>query len=123
MAQPPAAVVPDMTLNCWIYGDVIGNVFLVDISSTKTIAALKEAIKDKRAEALRDVDADDLDLYKPNNYVPRPYQENLSKIILSEHAQLLQMAGNKLSEVFLDLPPKHIHIIVGMYRRWFKLIY
>ena len=103
-----------MTLNCWIYGGVIGSVFLVDISSTKTIAALKETIKDKRAEALHGVSADDLDLYKPNNCVPRPYQENLSKIILSEHAQLLQMTDDKLSEVFLALPPKHIHIIVGM---------
>ena len=114
MAQPPAAVVPDITLNCWIYSGVIGTVIPVDISSTKTIPALKEAIKDKYAVALRDIDVPALVLYKPNNYVPRPYQENLSKIILSEHAQLLEMTGDKLSEVFLALPSNNIHIIVGM---------
>ena len=65
---------PDITLNCWVrsHGDTIYNVVFVEILSTKTVAALKEVIKNKNPESFRDVDVDNLVLYK----VSLPYGED-----------------------------------------------
>ena len=105
-----------LTLHCWVRGpDSIAGTFDVTVSRTQTVAALKEVIKDKKQAAFRDVDADTLALYKPRDPLPRPYRENLSKLILSEHGELLEMGDDELSEVFPEQPPKrHIHVIVGM---------
>ncbi|KAF8554451.1 hypothetical protein OG21DRAFT_1484651 [Imleria badia] len=90
-----------------------GGVFQVRISKTETVVALKEAIKNKKLEAFHDVDADTLSLYKPRNPVPTPVRGNLSKIILSEHAERLQEELSRLSQVFPEpLPEDRIHIIV-----------
>ena len=104
------------TLNCWARGPDAGRIFEVKISGTETVTALKEAIKDKKPAAFRDVDANALDLYKPREPVPRPYKDNLGKIILSQDGELLEMGDDKLSEVFPGRAPaeRHIHIIVGM---------
>lgn len=109
-----------LTLNCWVRGDVKRiSTFEVQISTTQSVPALKEAIKNKKQVAFHDVDANDLAVYVPSDYVHKPYKENLSKIILSEHRELLEDV-NELSEVFLESPPKHsIHIIVGMTRSKF----
>ncbi|KAI9569501.1 hypothetical protein HD554DRAFT_535796 [Boletus coccyginus] len=100
------------TLNCWIRGSDAGEIFHVKISKTEDVATLKEAIKNEAPVTFREVDAHTLHLYKPRNPLPRPYEDNLSKIILSEDGELLEMV-DKLSEVFPEQPPKrHIHIIV-----------
>ena len=103
------------TFNCWVRGPDVGSIFEVKISKTESVAALKKAIRSEKPVAFRDVDADTLALYKPRDPVPRPYKENLSKLIFSEHGELLEMGDDELSEVFPSPPPKHhIHIIVGM---------
>jgi len=56
--------VPDLTLNCWVHGHDIGRIFTVEISSTKTVSALRVAIKDMKPVDFHDVDADTLVLYK-----------------------------------------------------------
>ena len=60
------------------------------------------------------MEANTFDLHMPNDPLPRPFNENLSKIILSGHAECL-IELEELSEVFLEPPPKRdIHVIVGM---------
>jgi hypothetical protein len=104
-----------LSLNCWVRGSDVGRTFEVKISKTETVVALKKAIRNEKPAAFRDVDADTLDLYKPRDPVPRPYKENLSNLILSEHGELLEMGDDEISEVFSEPPPKrHIHVIVGM---------
>ncbi|KAI9459632.1 hypothetical protein HD554DRAFT_2029191 [Boletus coccyginus] len=101
-----------LTLHCWVHGEDVGRIVEVKISTTETVAALQEAIKNK---AQVDLAAHTLALYKPKDPLPRPYKENLSKFILSQHGKLLEMGDDELSEVFPTPPPKrHIHIIVGM---------
>lgn len=101
-----------LRLHCWVRGSDVGRSFQVKISETETVADFKEAIK---KQAFPDAAAYALDLYKPRDPVPRPYEENLSGIILSQHAELLKMGDDELSEVFPAPPPKrHIHVIVGM---------
>jgi hypothetical protein len=105
----------EFTLNCWVRGPHAGRIFGVKISNTETVATLKEAIKNKNSAAFRDVDAVTLDLYKPRDPVGEPYKEILSKFILSEHGELLEIGPRRLSRVFPNAPTEcNIHIIVGM---------
>jgi hypothetical protein len=99
------------TLNCWVRSENERGMFPVEISKTETVHDLKEAIKNKKAVAFRDVDAINFTLYKPKDPVSIPYEE---KLILSEHSERLEGA-DELSEVFPVQPPKRdIHLIVGM---------
>jgi len=103
------------TLNCWVRRSDAGRIFEVKISKTETVAALKEAIRNEKPAAFRDVDADALDLYKPRNPVGEPYQENLRQFILSVNGELLGIGPRRLSTVFPNAPPEcDVHIIVGM---------
>ncbi|KAF8416474.1 hypothetical protein L210DRAFT_3656571 [Boletus edulis BED1] len=105
-------VIDVATLSCWVRGQATDRVFEVKIPRAGNVAALKEAIKDKKPVDFRDVDADPLALYKLRDPVAGPYGENLSGVILSEHWELLRLS-NVLSEVFpTPSPARHIHIIV-----------
>jgi hypothetical protein len=50
-------------LNCLVLGGGPGNIFAIEIASTKDVGALKEAIKDKKKHAFDSVDADSLKLW------------------------------------------------------------
>ncbi|KAF8415149.1 hypothetical protein L210DRAFT_3657885 [Boletus edulis BED1] len=92
--------------------DATDRVFEVKIPRAGSVAALKEAIKDKKPVDFRDVDAESLALYKLRDPVTGPYDENLNGVILSEHGELLR-PSNVLSEAFpTPSPARHIHIIV-----------
>lgn len=116
MTAPPAAVVPDMTLNCWVRGNTTSNVFPVEISSTKTVAALRKVIKQEKPVGFCDVDPDDLALYK----VSLPYAEDdsleavLATCTISSLGKPLR-SSQKLSAIFMSLSANdQLHLIIGM---------
>jgi hypothetical protein len=101
-----------MTLNCWVHGDEIHQAFPVEISSTKTVGVLKDAIKNKKPVGFRDVDAKDLVLHKVS--VPFDNDPNLKETLqdLYLHADLLYPLQT-LSDIFTELPLQgHLHIMV-----------
>ncbi|KAH0834040.1 hypothetical protein J3R83DRAFT_11293 [Lanmaoa asiatica] len=100
-----------LTLNCWVRAQDSRGVFEVEISRTKTVAALQKAIKNEKPAAFHDVDADNLYLYKPRDPVAEPYEENLSNVVLSELGKPLPPL-RKLADLFIAAPEEHIHIIV-----------
>jgi hypothetical protein len=51
-------------LFCWVQGDDPEQAFSLDVSGTKNVSELKEAIKEKKKHTFRDVDADTLKLWK-----------------------------------------------------------
>jgi hypothetical protein len=51
-------------LLCWILGDDANCIFPVEIENGKTVGHLKDMIKNKNTDALRDVDAKVLTLWK-----------------------------------------------------------
>ncbi|KAH9966312.1 hypothetical protein BJV74DRAFT_747349, partial [Russula compacta] len=51
-------------INCWILDDEYDHVFAVKISRNEDVVALKDAIKAKMANSLRDIDSALLILYK-----------------------------------------------------------
>ncbi|KAF9220860.1 hypothetical protein BS17DRAFT_820387, partial [Gyrodon lividus] len=97
----------------WVRGQRANRVALIDISRTATVGTLQKLLKGSEENTFRAVDASALQLYKPRDPVPEPYDENLSSVILSELGEPLS-PSHELSEVFTAPPPKrHIHIIVG----------
>ena len=102
---------PDITLNCWVRGQEIHRIFAVEISSAKTIAVLQNTIRNNKPD-LGDIAADALDLYKVSLPDDEHLEQALEGLTFGPHERLRPL--DKLSEVFLALPPKHIHIIVGM---------
>ena|SRR5258707_7704073 len=97
----------NLTILCWILGDQYEHVFGVKISRNEIVDALKDAIKAKRQNFLKDIDATSLILYK----VTIPYTE------LAEHATALSgpklKLGKELSEVFVNgLLREHVHVVV-----------
>jgi len=109
-------MVQAFTLTCWVRGLDVGNIVQVKISRTETVTAPKEASRNKQPVDFRDVEANTLHLYQLRKPIPKPYKNNLSKIILSGHGELLETGDDQLSEVFSEQAPteRHIHIIVGM---------
>jgi hypothetical protein len=65
-----------LQLNCLVSGLASSNVFQVEIEKTKTVAALKDAIKDKKKPKLDHIAADSLDLWA----VSIPYRELAQKL-------------------------------------------
>ncbi|KAL4061796.1 hypothetical protein V8B97DRAFT_1878730 [Scleroderma yunnanense] len=64
-----------LTFQCWVYGQSIKRIFPVEVSKTKTVGTLRRVIKSEKPLDFRDVEADDLDLYK----VPSPDDEVLEE--------------------------------------------
>ena len=53
-----------LDLFCWVQGESHSHAFSVEIPETKTVSALREAIKEKKKVTFKNVDADALTLWK-----------------------------------------------------------
>ena len=58
-----------ITLQCWVIGNDPSRVFPVEIAKTKTIGALKKAIKDEKKPEFDQLVADILVLWKVSTYL------------------------------------------------------
>jgi Crinkler effector protein N-terminal domain len=108
----PSHYMDELTLNCWVRSEDPKAIFQVKVSSTDTVYDLQKAIKNVKPVAFRDVDPDDLTLYKPKAPISIPF-ESLRKFTLSENGEMLY-GMYRLSNVFPEPPPEYdIHVIVG----------
>jgi hypothetical protein len=100
-----------LDLNCLVLGHDASHVFSIEIGESKTIGALRKAIKDEKEHAFQHVDADALLLWKVSIPVNRSLHENLSKLDFVDKGSLLPV--KRLSGVFSDqLEDEHLHIVV-----------
>jgi hypothetical protein len=100
-----------LELNCLVQGDALRNAFSVEISSTKNVSALQEAIRKKKEPAFDRVPADTLVLWKVSIPADGLAKEDPRVHDLDEDQSLSPL--EELSEVFsASLPRKHIHIVV-----------
>jgi hypothetical protein len=58
----------ELELNCWVTDEDHRNIFPIEIARTRTVGALKDAIKDKRKRAFEDVDSSSLVLWKVSTF-------------------------------------------------------
>ncbi|OJA12588.1 hypothetical protein AZE42_06901, partial [Rhizopogon vesiculosus] len=99
------------TLDCIVFGESAGEIFPIEIASTKTVHTLKCMIKEEKKHVFHDVDTNNLKLWKVKNLlIDGAVQDNLKRH-LEEEESLLPIS--ELSEVFTELPEKNrLHIVV-----------
>jgi hypothetical protein len=87
------------------------HIFLIEIAESKTVGALRKAIKHEKRPAFDYIPPDTLVLWKVSIVVNRSLTENISKLNFIDEGSLFPM--EELSEVFSDLPyRKSLHIVV-----------
>ena len=97
----------DSALVCFVLGDKFSDYFPVEILSTKTVDALKEAIKRKKEFSLERVEASSLELWKVS--IPLDQLGEMANDMVPLHST------TNLSDIFTDfsdLPIDHVHILV-----------
>jgi hypothetical protein len=103
-----------LDLNCWILTEDYTSVFPVEIRCTKTVGALKNAIKENQrftGFTFQHVDSRNIDLWKVSIFNDTSLKQNVDELGLQNRPPLL--SSTKLSNVFLDEPKdEHVHIVV-----------
>jgi len=99
-------------LSLYVYVIGLGSPFPVDIERSKTVGHLKEAILQKRPNALKGIDAAELVLYKAALvYDAKDFEGLLPQALKVE----LEDPLSELSEIFPEKPrAKVISILVGV---------
>ncbi|KAG0042488.1 hypothetical protein BGZ89_006885, partial [Linnemannia elongata] len=102
-----------LTLFCLVDGEATSNAFSVEIEPTKTVDALKNAIKTKKAPEFDNIAADKLTLWcVPIPVVPANKHKSIVLDDFLEAATELDPTDD-VADVFSEKPPKKtIHIIV-----------
>jgi hypothetical protein len=59
-----------LVLNCLLFGGDVDRLFYVEVTNTTKVIDLKEAIRKKKEHAFREVDADNLTLWKVAHHIP-----------------------------------------------------
>ncbi|ORY96028.1 hypothetical protein BCR41DRAFT_402185 [Lobosporangium transversale] len=96
-----------LVLNCVVEGEATP--FPVEIFCDKSVGILKEVIKAKKANALNNIDADQLTLYKVS--IPDKGEAIFESEIKSKEA--LTVASKELGNIFnSELPKETIHVFV-----------
>ncbi|THU75472.1 hypothetical protein K435DRAFT_814311, partial [Dendrothele bispora CBS 962.96] len=101
-----------MDLFCCLVGSKTP--FLVDFSSSLTVARLKESIKEAKSNTLKEIEADELDLFE----VSLPSGGDLAtkvKSAITIKGKVSLNPTKRLSKIFPDGPPEEtIHIAVKL---------
>ena len=100
----------ELTLFVYVIG--LNHPFPVDIERSKTVGHLKDAILSKRPNALKDIDAAELVLYK----VELPYANDLEESVSQALKEELEDPLSELSDIFPVPPKKVISILVKVPR-------
>ncbi|KAF9144383.1 hypothetical protein BGX30_012957 [Mortierella sp. GBA39] len=103
-----------LTLFCLISGEHASRAFSVQVSSDKTVGALKDAIISKKPNAFEHIDANDLVLWRVT--VPVVAGKTHEAVVLHEIDPKTELvATDEISELFKKktLPKKSIHIIIA----------
>jgi hypothetical protein len=99
-----------LCLNCWVLGDEVNRVFSVDISGTKNVSALKDAISERNPDL---GPARTLELWKVSASITidRNLEEHVLEIDIEHREPLSPVA--KLFGAFPDpLVDKDLHVVI-----------
>lgn len=99
-----------LELNCLVLGDERNHIFNIEIPATKTVSALKKAIKEEKSPLFDHVPADNLAIWKVSVPVDETFEENLRNLNLDDAQPLPPV--KRLSGVFSNIPEEHLHVVV-----------
>jgi hypothetical protein len=107
-----------MLLNCLIHGEnpAVDRVFTVEVVKSKTVAILKDMIKEKQQPESNHICATQLSLWKVSLPLDSSVDKVLKQLVLEDNItkgiQKL-LPAKKLSSYFTDEPAdEHLHIII-----------
>lgn len=98
-----------LSLNCWVVGDSLDEIFTIEISRTKNISILKEIIKEKNANSFGNFDSKQLDLWKV--CLPPDNLDTILSLKLENHTKL-SPPTRKLSKFFDEAVDEGLHVAV-----------
>jgi hypothetical protein len=97
-------------LNCLVLGHSANNIFPVEIQRTKTVGALRKAIKEEKQIMFQHVDADALELWAVAFPVDDSLEARLAELVAEEK---LLAPVDKLLDIFSVVPEaRSLHILV-----------
>ena len=111
--QPIPALNPAqlLSLNCFVLGDHVDNVFTVEVEKTKNVSILKDRIKEKKSPIFDHIPSDSLVLWRSSIPFNRNLKEDVGTLNLVNDNSLPPV--EILSNVFPTVLGKEtIHIIV-----------
>jgi hypothetical protein len=124
-ARPVSETTPLFELNCLVLDDSRDNIFPVEIPRTKTVGALKDAIKEKKRPVLDHVPADTLELWQVD--FPDDDDEKLRQLLenfkcdpkkklksTKELAQLFDQIAKGLHVLVVPPPTGEYHCLVAV---------
>jgi hypothetical protein len=107
-----------MLLNCLVHGETppVDCVFTVEVAKSKTVAILKDVIKEKQQPTFNHISADQLSLWKVSLPLDNSVDKVLKQLVLEDNitkgVQKL-LPAKKISSYFTDEPTEeHLHVIV-----------
>jgi hypothetical protein len=99
-----------LTLNCWMHGNDVSQVFPIKITQSETFSTLKKAIKDEKKPELDHVAAGSLKLWNVNIPIGRDLQEALASVDLQ--AESMSSVDDLVAVFSVQPPRKRLHIVV-----------
>ena len=97
-----------LSLNCFVLGDDLKRVFIVEVEKTKKVGILKTLIKKENSSSFRNVDSKNIDLWNVSIPKDDDADERLKSIYNLEPLDALL----RLSDVFPHVEEYHLHVIV-----------
>lgn len=110
--QPLSTMTELLSLRCWVVGQPLDKAFTVEVSPSKDVSTLKDAIKKKQQHNLDRIDASDLDVWA----VAIPLMDG--EVDLEEAGKAAggkALAGGKLLRTvkqFESLDEEQLHVVV-----------
>src|SRR5690554_4895161 len=98
-----------LTLFCLISGELASSAFPVELSPTKTVGALKAAIKAEQTPDFDDIDAHDLVLWRATTPVE---EEDIITLDGLDDKTKLGNSRTSLSKLFPESPDETTYIVV-----------
>lgn len=101
----------NIELFCYVIGDEANDVFAIEISSSRSVAHLKDSIRDELKPRFDNIPANKLVLWKVSIPVDDNLQQNVDSYDFEENGNLMPV--KRLSGLFPQPPnPEHVHILV-----------
>ena len=109
---------PYLRLFCYVKDDDSNDIFEVKIGNDQSVAALKDAIKEKKKPDFDHIPADSLDIFKVSIDADERLGATLHVLQLKDDPKNgirhLSLSNERLGTIFNDINERHIHVIVKL---------
>ncbi|KAG6379741.1 hypothetical protein JVT61DRAFT_10276 [Boletus reticuloceps] len=110
IVRAPDLLAAQFSLNCWLHGEATHMIFPVEVSRTKNLGALRQAIKAERFVTFGNIDAANIRLHHVLNCSSEDLEETAKGIDFEKPLLGIPLLSGIFSE---PLVSNRVHVIVG----------